>query len=104
MRSTVVSHFWKLASCNATGYVEAIGVSGIFIKNPVVRFRITSSNVAEGEIYFMGITSLTNIDKDTLTKAMNNHTQLTVQMEEHLLGSPWKGDVFGPSYIFQIIT
>jgi hypothetical protein len=59
-----VRQFWNLSTGSAIGFIESYGSAGIFFKNDLISFRITSSNISNGSVVYL---SLNNCTTDALT-------------------------------------
>ena len=100
--TSLASRFWCYSKVRVTGVVEAIGHNGLFFSNADVRLRVTSSNMAHGQVYIYSIEGLPQVQVDRLTDAMLDRRSVIVHAEEHVFGLPWRGTTHMPGYVKRV--
>lgn len=96
------SRLWCYSKGRVLGTVEAICRNGFIFSNADVRLRVTSSNVAHGEVHFYSIEGLPQVEVDRLSDAMRDRRIVAVHVEEHVLGLPGRGDICTPGYVKRV--
>ena len=99
MRVSSPSCFWNIFRGPVVGYVESVGRVGFIFKHTSMRVRITSSNVAKGELILVSLSKYGNETEllKKATQAVETRTPVLIQAETDYIGSPHVGYIFGES-------
>ena len=95
-------NFWTLAEGRSIGYIENVGKAGIFFTNKVIKFRETSSNLSNGEVFELSTEKLNKNSCPPLHEIMYKKKPVYVEYNEELFGFPWNGETSGPTYVTKI--
>ena len=99
--------FWCVCKETIIGRIEGISPKcGIFFSHPEMLFKITSSNMADGTPVFCGLKAVIDDPEvmNRLHSAMVNRLSVTIEAEEHLIGSPFKGYIFGMPRLTKLVN
>ena len=102
LRRSFAQHFWRVHQYSATVTVEAMGKAGILFTNKEARLRVTSSQVAHGEVLNASLEGLSHGEEEILQNAMKTRRIATVHAEHHLLSWPWNGDILETTFVTKV--
>jgi hypothetical protein len=94
--------FWCIAKGKNSGYIEGVGKSGIFWHHDEIKFRNTSSNLADGEVDYISFSNYKDSSKQQLIQYMNNRTPVMLEYNQHMFSVPWKNEICGGIFLTDI--
>lgn len=103
-RSSLASRFWRVGEGLVVANVEAVGTKGVIFTHNFARLRVTSSNMAHGQVYTPSLERLEQWQRDWISDAMKQKRSIQVGFETHLLSAPWRGEIADEMFITKVMT
>lgn len=95
--------FWTTSKGKTIGYIEGVGVNGLFFTNPSIAFRETSSNLSTGKWYNMSIIDISDInDINVISMSIMNRTPVCVTYNTQAYSLPTRGRICDQIYVTKV--
>jgi hypothetical protein len=92
--------FWCITRGVEIVQIESLHKQGYIFKHNEARARITSSNMAPGEVKQYSLEMADAEPRACLGRALASRRPVRIEYECHVLGLPWRGYIFNdPAYI-----
>jgi hypothetical protein len=103
IRTSIATNFWRYGRGLLVANVEAVGTKGLVFTHRFARIRITSSNVAHGQLNIASTELLDQRQRDILSDAVAAKRSVQLHFEEHVLSAPWRGEVCDEMFITKVV-